>query len=189
MESVYRELKHNVKQWEYHQDGISDTLKWILETTGVTIEEYNALPEGEPEDSDNVRIIDSISYYPFTDRNKAQICILKKSGKYGIYSLDSCDGDGPGIYINPENEPFLYDDILVSCTVKGICYIGLCVGGKWGIEKIVDIDYTNPGEQFDHCYGLTKRRMITPCLHDSLLSAQTVILNWKNHLLDDEEDY
>lgn len=189
MERVFRNVKQNVKQWEYHQDGISDTLKWILETTGVTTEEFNALPEGDAEDFDNSRIVDTISYFSFSNRDKAQLCILEKNGKYGLYCLDSCDDEGLGVYINPDKEPFLYDDILFSCTVDGICYAGLCIDDKWGIEKIVDKDYINPGEQFLNCYGLTKRRMITPCIHDSLLAAQTVILYWKNHLLDDEEEY
>lgn len=185
MERVFR----NAKQWEYHQDGISDTLKWMLETTGITTEEFNALLESEAEDFDNSKIVDSLCYYQFRARNKPQLCILERNGKSGLYSLDSCDGDGQGVYINPEKEPFLYDDILFSNTVDGICYAGLCIGNKWGIEKIVDIEYSNPGENFTYCYGLTKRRMITPCIHDSLLAAQTEILNWKNLFTDDEEEY
>ena len=56
----------------------------------------------------------------------------------------------------------------------------ISIEGKWGIEKIVDVDYVNPSEVFTNSYGLTKRRMYVPCEYDTLQSAQLQIINWSN---------
>ena len=52
------------KQWEFHEEGLPESLEWVVKTLGFTMEEYNALPEGDAEDFDNSRIIDSIKYVP-----------------------------------------------------------------------------------------------------------------------------
>ena len=32
----------------------------------------------------------------------------------------------------------------------------ISIEGKWGIEKIVDVDYVNPAEGFTNSYGCSK---------------------------------
>jgi hypothetical protein len=59
---------------------------------------------------------------------------------------------------------------------------------KWGVEKVVDADYVNPGEMFKHSYGLTKRRLVVPHENDYLEAALSRFMPWYNPLLE-EEDY
>jgi hypothetical protein len=49
---------------------------------------------------------------------------------------------------------------------------------KWGIEKIVDIGYTNRSEIFPNSYVSTKRRIVVPCEYDTIETAQSFILKW-----------
>ena len=177
------------KQWEFHEEGLPEFLEWTVKTLGFTMEEYNALPEGDAEDFDNARIIDSIKYVPISDRVHAQLCILEHNNKFGIYTLDTCNFfGGPGKYVSPTAEAFPYDEIYISNKTDGICYVACRMADKWGVEKVVDADYVNPGEMFNHSYGLTKRRLVVPHENDSLEAALSRFMPWYNPLLE-EEDY
>lgn len=175
MEKVYR----TEKQWEFHEEGLPESFEWVIKTLGFTIEEYNALPEGDTEDFDNVKTVDSVKFLPITDRSNLQLCILEHSGKLGIYTLDTCKGmGGPGKYCNPSTEAFPYDEVLISNKIDGVCFVAFRIDKKWGIEKIVDFGYTNPSEIFPITYGATKRRIVVPCEYDTIETAQSFILKW-----------
>lgn len=188
MKRVYLTGKH----WEFHEEGLPESVEWVVKTLGFTLEEFEALPEGDENGDDefsNTLIIDSIKFFPITDRVHAQLCILARKGKYGLYTLDTCKCfGGPGKYISPTVEAFPYDEIFLSNRTEGICYVACSIAGKWGIEKIVDADYVNPGEKFDNCYGLTKRRIVVPYENDTLESAQSKLLPWGNPLTEEEEE-
>lgn len=188
MKRVYLTGKH----WEFHEEGLPESVEWVVKTLGFTLEEFEALPEGDKNDDaefSNTLIIDSIKFFPITDRVHAQLCILTRKGKYGLYTLDTCKCfGGPGKYISPTVEAFPYDEIFLSNRTEGICYAACRIAGKWGIEKIVDTDYVNPGEKFDNCYGLTKRRIVVPYENDTLESAQSKLLPWGNPLTEEEEE-
>ena len=141
------------KQWEFHEDGVPENIEWVA--------------------------FDDIKFIPITDRVHAQLCIPSHNGKFGIYTLDTCKFfGGPGKYCNPTKEALPYDEILLSNRIDGICFAAFRIGDKWGIEKIVDVDYVNPAEDFPYTYGLTKRMIFVPCEHDTLESAQLQIINW-----------
>ena len=191
MKRVYQIGKH----WEFHEEGLPESVEWVVKTLGFTLEEFDALPEGDEEgnqDEDefsNTKIIDSIKFLPITDRVHAQMCILSHKGKYGLYVLDTCKYfGGPGKYVCPTDEAFPYDEIFLSNRIEGICYAACRKGDKWGIEKIVDADYVNPSEQFDNSYGLTKIRIIVPFENDSLESAQSRLIPWGKPVTDEEEE-
>ena len=178
MESVFK--KKN--QWEYYEDGLSENMEWCLNAMGISIDEYNALPEGEPEqNSDRWQNIDDVKFVAITDRVHMQLCVISRNNKYGLYILDTCKWfGGPGTYVNPDEEAFPYDEVLISNCVDGICYAAVRKADKWGIVQIVDIDYVNPSENFVNSYGLTKRREIVPCMYDTLESVQAMIMNWQD---------
>jgi hypothetical protein len=169
------------KQWEFHEEGVPESVEWVVKTLGFTMEEFNAMPEGDAEDFSNTQVVDTIKFIPISDRVHAQLCVLEHQGKFGVYTLDTCKFfGGPGKYFSPSKEAFPYDEILLSNRIDGICYVAFRIEGKWGIEKIVDVDYVNPAEVFTNSYGLTKRRMYVPCEYDTVQSAQLQIINWSN---------
>lgn len=174
MERVFK--KRN--QWEYYEDGLSEDMEWCLNAMGISVDEFNALPEGETEyDDDRWQIIDNVIFVPITDRVHMQLCVISRNSKYGLYILDTCKGfGGPGTYINPEEEAFPYDEVLISNCVDGVCYVAVRKANKWGVVKIVDVDYENPSEQFGYSYGLTKRRIVVSCEYDTLESVQEKLL-------------
>ena len=169
------------EQWEFHEEGVPEELEWVIKTFGFTMEEFYALPEGDADDLSNAQVIDTMKFIPISSRVHAQLCVLEHKGKFGVYTLDTCKFfGGPGKYLNPSKEAFPYDEILLSNMIDGICYVAFRIDGKWGIEKIVDIDYDNPGEVFTYSYGQTKRRMYAPCKYETLESAQFHIVHWGN---------
>ena len=185
MKRVYQIGKH----WEFHEEGLPEGVEWGMKTLGFTLEEFEALPEGDEDEFSNNLKIDAFRFLPLTDRVHAQLCILTRKGKYGLYTLDTCKCfGGPGKYISPTDEAFPYDEIFLSNRTEGICYAACSKAGKWGIEKIVDDDYVNPGEKFNNSYGLTKRRIIVPYENDTLESAQSKLLPWGNPLTEEEEE-
>ena len=170
-------------QWEYYEDGLSEDMEWCLNTMGISVDEFNTWPEGGPEydDDDRRQIIDNVIFVPITDRVHMQLCVISRNSKFGLYILDTCKSyGGPGTYINPEEEAFPYDEVLISNCVDGICYVAVRKSNKWGILEIADIDYVNPSEHFDNSYGLTKRRIVVPCEYDALESVQAKILKWQD---------
>lgn len=181
------------KQWEFHEEGLPESVEWVVKTLGFTMEEYNALPEGdedqEEENYNNIHTVDSVKFLPITDRIHAQLCILSHKGKYGIYTLDTCKYQGgPGKYVSPTDEAYPYDEFFLSNRIEGVCYAACRKANKWGIEKIVDANYINPNEQFDNEFELTKRRIVVPYENDSLESAQLRLLPWIKPITNDEED-
>ena len=129
------------------------------------------------EGSNNFQCFDSINYIGITDSVHAQMCVLGHNGKFGIFTLNDCYGfGGPGKYFNPTKDAFPYDEVLLHQIEYGICYAAFRIGDKWGIEKIVDVEYDY--ENFTHNYTSTRRRTVVPCEFDSLKAAQSQIISW-----------
>ena len=69
---------------------------------GCTWEYIQDLDEIKREHYTESEVFDDVIYLPITDRVKAQVCILRKEDRYGIYTLDHTNGmGGPGTWCNP----------------------------------------------------------------------------------------
>ena len=52
--------------WEFHEEGLPESVEWVVKAAGLTMEEFEALPEGKGENFGNTYTIDSIKFFPFT---------------------------------------------------------------------------------------------------------------------------
>ena len=167
------------EQWVFLEEEIKEYIKNKVNSCGYKTFELLLQSKSVANDNDNQKIVDSLCVIPISSRMHAQLLILGRKGKYGIYTLDDCNYyGGPGKYLNPENEAYPYDEIRISNKMDGICFVAFRKANKWGIEKIVDADYENPDEFFTYTYALTKRMVVVPCKFTSLELAQKQILNW-----------
>lgn len=137
---------------------------------------HNYLSDGTSS-FEKVEKVENAEYFSITDGFKAQVVVLSNNNNYGVYTLDICyfGMDGPGIYVNPEEEAFPYDEVVAYCTILGYSYIAFRIGEKWGILKVADIEYENRLENFTEIYSRTKRWVMVPCEYNSLDSARNML--------------
>ncbi len=152
---------------------------------GCTWEYIQDQYEIESEHFEESEHFDEVVYVAITDRVTAQVCIIRRGNKYGIYTLDHTNGfGGPGTWCSPTVIPFPYDEVK-CCTFMGEEYglFAFHIGNKWGILKVVDGEEPSQG-MYDVEYLLTKRRIIVTC--DCCASIEDLELhlgkriNWKN---------
>ena len=129
---------------------------------------------------------DQLFPIPISDFALAQVLIIRKANKYGVYSCSGSFGfGGPGRWFNPTEIPFPYDEIKYSIIEYGFCYVASRIGTKWGIIKVSDRLYIADNEQDRDDYdgdehALTRRKIVVPCNYDTLEEAglQIGITDW-----------
>lgn len=129
---------------------------------------------------------DNLTMIAITDRFTAQVCVLQKGDKYGIFTCDHTNGmGGPGVWCSPTVNPFPYDEVKY-CSFPfdypneyGV--FAFRIGKKWGIIEVVDGKNEEEGI-YDVEYLLTKRRIIVPCEYVALEDAELQLgesYDWK----------
>lgn len=130
---------------------------------------------------------DNLAMIAITDRFTAQVCVLQKGDKYGIFTCDHTNGmGGPGVWCSPTFNPFPYDEVKYSSFPFDYPYeygvFAFRIGEKWGIIKVVDGRNEEEGV-YDVEYTLTKRCIVVPCKYVALKDAELQLgesYNWKD---------
>ena len=137
--------------------------------------QYSEMPSEEEfiqftdtKDFDDFKLLD------ISDASFREICIIRKSQKYGIYTFDHASGfGGPQTWCTPTINPFPYDEVkcCVLPDIHDVGFLAFRIGDKWGIIKVVVSQFDDTEGIYDVEYAGTKRRIVVPCQYESLEEA------------------
>lgn len=114
--------------------------------------------------AEHIIAYDDYVYAALCDTFTAGLVFLKRDGKYGVFTMQSCGMGGYGGSVYASNIfPFLYDEILLNGSFSGDCvgYVAVRINHYWGILRVQDHMVDNKRKARRPCM------MIVPCIYHS----------------------